>query len=177
MIFRLDFEHLAAITDVILSKIANIIGGEDAVKIVMTINELGKATGDQLMALTEMKLNDIRKILFKLYNQSLIQCDRSRDQDTGWFIFEWRLQPGQIEGFIKNLKSRILRILKTRLKYEENNTFYYCNSSDCKKVIFEDALEFVFKCPICKKLLQHYDNSAEIKVLSDKIKQVEIEED
>ena len=114
---------MAAITDDILSKVANVIGGEDAVKVVMALKELKEATDDQLLPKTEMKLNDIRKILFKLYNYSIVQCNSSRDKDTWWFIFRWRVQLDQVEGFINSQKRRILKILKSRLEYEEKNEF------------------------------------------------------
>jgi len=164
---------LAAITDDVLSKVANIIGGEDAVKVVMALKELGEVTDDQLLPKTEMKLNNIRKMLFKLYNHSIVQCDSSRDKDTGWFIFRWRLQPDQVEGFINNQKKRILKILKSRLEYEEKYDFYYCYTPECRKITFEDVVELIFRCPTCGKALQHYDNSAMVKVLADKIEQLE----
>ena len=164
---------MAAITDDILSKVANVIGGEDAVKVVMALKELGEVTDDQLLPKTEMNLYDIRKILFKLYNRSIVQCDVSRDKDTGWFIFRWRLQLDQVEGFINNQKRRILKILKTRLEYEENNDFYYCNTPECRKITFDDAVELIFRCPTCGKALQHYDNSEMAKALVDKIEQLE----
>ena len=164
---------MAAITDDILRKVANTIGGEDAVKVVMALKELGEATDDQLLPKTEMKLNNIRKMLFKLYNHSIVQCSNSRDKDTGWFIFRWRLQPDQVEGFINNQKRRILKILKSRLEYEEKYDFYYCYTPECRKITFEDAVELIFRCPTCGKALQHYDNSAMVKVLADKIEQLE----
>ena len=164
---------MSAITDDVLSKVARVIGGEDAVKVVIVLKELKEATDDQLLSKTEMKLNDIRKILFRLYNYSIVQCSSSRDKDTGWFIFRWRVQPDQVEGFINNQKKRIRKILKTRLEYEEKNDFYYCNTPGCSRITFEDAVELVFRCPVCGKAVQHYDNSAMVKALADKIEQLE----
>lgn len=166
---------MATVTDDVLSKVAKIVGGEDAVKIVMALKELGEATDDQMLSKTELKLNDIRKVLFKLYNYSIVQCDRTRDKDTGWFIFKWRLQPDQVEGFINNQKRRILKILKIRLEYEERYDFYYCYSPKCNRVTFEDAVELVFRCPTCGKALQHYDNSALVETLKSKVEQLERE--
>jgi transcription initiation factor TFIIE subunit alpha len=163
------------VTDDTLAKVANIIGGEEAVKVIMALKEVGEATDDQLMLKTEMKLNDIRKVLFKLYNHSIVQCDRSRDENTGWFIFKWRIQPDQVEGFINSQKRRMLKILKTRLDYETRNDFYYCGTPGCDRVTFDDAMELVFRCPKCGKALQHYDNDALIKTLTDKIEQLEKE--
>ncbi len=163
------------VTDETLAKVADIIGGEEAVKVIMALKELGEATDDQLIPSTEMKLNDIRKMLFKLYNHSIVQCDRSRDENTGWFIFKWRIQPEQVEGFINSQKRRMIKILKTRLDYETNNDFYYCGTPGCNRVPFEDAVELVFRCPKCGKALQHYDNDVLIKALTDKIEQLEKE--
>lgn len=164
---------MAAITNDLLIKTARIIGGEEAVKVVSALHELKEATDDQILSKTDMKLNDVRRILFKLYNSSIVQCDRFRDENTGWFIFRWRLQPDQVEGFINNQKKRILKTLKTRLEYEENNSFFHCGTPDCDRVIFEDAVEMVFRCPRCGKPLLHNDNTTIVKTLTDKIKQLE----
>ncbi len=164
---------MAVITDDLLIKAARIIGGEEAVKVVTALKELKESTDDQILAKTEMKLNDVRRILFKLYNTSIVQCDRFRDENTGWFIFRWRLQPDQVEGFINNQKKRIVRTLKTRLEYEENNSFYHCGTPDCGRVIFEDAVELVFHCPRCGKPLVHSDNKLIIEALNNKLKQIE----
>lgn len=169
------------IDDEVLQKIARIIGGEDAVLVVMALKDLQKATDDQILnhiteqTETEIKLNGVRKILFKLYNHSIVQCDGLRDENTGWFIFRWRLQPDQVEGFIKNQKKRILKILQTRLVYENQFDFYYCNTPDCKRYTFEDAMEYIFKCPTCGNLLEHFDNSIIIDALTTKIEQLEKE--
>ena len=157
----------------ILSKTAYVIGGEDAVKVVTALEKLGEVTDDQLLPMTEMKLNDIRKVLFKLHGHSIVQCSSSRDKDTGWFIFRWVLQPDQVEGFINNQKKRILKILKSRLEYEEKNDFYYCDTPECRRITFDDAVELIFRCPTCSKAVQHYDNSTMVKALANKIEQLE----
>ena len=157
----------------LLSKIAKAIAGDNAVQLVATLQEIGEATDDQLMTKTGMGLNDVRRILFKLYDHSIVQCTRERDKDTGWFIFRWRLQLDQVEGFINDQKRRILKILKTRLEYEEKTDFYYCCTPKCNRVTFDDAVELIFRCPTCGKALQYYDNSTMVKALTDKIEQLE----
>ena len=166
---------MITLSDNVLCKVAKIVGGEDAVKVIQVLKELGATTDDQILSKTELKLNDVRKILFKLYNHSIVQCDRSRDKDTGWFIFRWRLQPDQIEGFINNQKRRILRILKTRLEYEITKDFYHCGMPDCSRVTFEEAVDSVFRCPNCGHSLQHFDNSELINVLKSRIETLENE--
>jgi transcription initiation factor TFIIE subunit alpha len=160
---------MSIVDDDLMKKVANIIGGEDAVKIVTILKELEEATDDQILAKTDIKLNDVRKALFKLYNHSIVQCDRLRDEKTGWFIFRWKLQPDQLEGFVKNQKNKVLRILKNRLEYEQKNEFYYCGTPTCNRMTFEDAMETVFHCPVCSNPLKHYDNTPIIRALTDKV--------
>ena len=76
------------VDDAVLRKVAQAIGGEDAVKIVMALKKFEEATDDQILSHiaegveTEIKLNDVRKILFKLYNHSIVQCNSVRDETT-----------------------------------------------------------------------------------------------
>ena len=158
-----------------MTKIANVLGGEDAVKVVLALNKLGQATDDELLNETGIKLNDVRKALFKLYNHSIVQCDRLRDEQTGWFIFRWRIQPDQFEGFIKNQKRKILRVLNKRLDYENNNEFFYCGTPGDRRMTFEEAMEMIFRCPDCGKKLESFDNKDITKALSDKIEELEKE--
>ena len=163
---------MSIVDEDLMKKVANIIGGENAVKVVTILKELGEATDDQMLSTTDIKLNDVRKALFKLYNHSIVQCDRLRDEKTGWFIFRWKLQPDQLEGFVKNQKNRVLRILRNRLEYEQKNDFYYCGTPTCNRIIFEDAMETVFRCPVCGNALKHYDNAPIIRALTDKVEQL-----
>lgn len=172
--FRLR-ELTAFIDDDSLKKIANIVGGEDAVRVVMALKDVGEATDDQILMKTTIKLNDVRKILFKLYDHSIVQCDRIRDEKTGWIIFHWKLQADQIEGFIRNYKKRIRKILETRLEYEKGHDFYYCYTPTCSRVTFEDALELVFRCPKCSNSLQYFENSKIVDVLEKRVNKLDKE--
>jgi transcription initiation factor TFIIE subunit alpha len=150
---------LAFVDDKTLQKVAEAFGGEEAVQIVNVLKKTGETTDDEIATQTEIRLNTVRKILYKLYDHSLVGLRRSRDKNTGWFIFHWRLQLDQLAGFISNQKRRVLEKLETRLNYEQSHDFYYCATEGCKRVTFEDAMELVFRCPTCNKLLMHFDNT------------------
>ena len=150
---------LAFVDDKTLQKVAEAFGGEEAVQIVNVLKQTGETTDDAIAEQTEIRLNTVRKILYKLYDHSLVGLRRSRDKDTGWFIFHWRLQLDQLAGFIMNQKRRVLEKLETRLAYEQDHDFYYCGTEGCKRVTFEEAMELVFRCPTCNKLLMHFDNT------------------
>jgi len=158
--------------DETLVKIAEVFGNEDAVKIIDILKEVDETTDEDIANKTGIRLNFVRKILYKLYDHSIVGLRRSRDETTGWFIFHWRLQPDQLEGFVLNQKRRILEKLETRLRYEKNHDFYYCSTPECERIPFEEAMELVFKCPTCNKPLMHYDNGEIIEALDKRIEQL-----
>jgi len=166
------FVALTYVDDETLMKVADVLGQEEAIKIIYTLKDAGEITDDQIANKTEIRLNTVRKILYRLYDHSLVSLRRSRDENTGWFIFHWKLQPDQLEGFITNQKRHVLKKLDTRLGYEKNHEFYFCDTPGCKRVPFEDAVELVFRCPTCNKPMMHFDNGRIVEVLSRKVDQL-----
>jgi transcription initiation factor TFIIE subunit alpha len=163
---------LSFVDDEILEKVAEAFGNEEAIRIIEVLREVGETTDEQIANQTEIRLNSVRKILYKLYDHSLVALRRSRDENTGWFIFHWRLQLDQLEGFILNQKRRVLEKLENRLKYEQNHDFYYCYTTGCKRIPFEDAMELVFRCSTCNKPLMHFENGKVVSVLAKKVEQL-----
>ncbi|MCK4314008.1 transcription factor [Candidatus Bathyarchaeota archaeon] len=163
---------LVSINDSALMKVAEALGEEEAVKLIEILKNLSETTDDEIASKTDIRLNSIRKILYKLYDHSLVSLRRTRDPNTGWFIFHWKLQPDQLEGFILSQKRRVLEKLVLRLEYEKNHEFYYCHTPGCQKVPFEDSMELLFKCPACGKPLMHHNNSEIIEVLTRKVEQL-----
>lgn len=157
------------VDDKTLNKVAEAFGSEDAVQIIDILKGANEITDDEIAFQTGIRLNFVRKILYKLYDHSLVGLRRSRDENTGWFVFHWRLQPDQLDGFITNQKRRVLEKLENRLEHEKNHEFYYCHTTGCKRTPFEEAVELVFRCPTCNKLMMHFDNKKIVEVLNVKI--------
>lgn len=163
---------LSNIDDATLLKVAEALGEEDALKLIEVLKISEEITDDEIANKTGIRLNLVRKILYKLYDHSLVSLRRTRDPKTGWFVFHWRLQSDQLEGFILSQKRRVLEKLNTRLEYEKNHDFYYCNTPGCKRVPFEESVELVFKCPTCGKPLMHYENEKIAGALTKRVEQL-----
>ncbi len=163
---------LTYINDSVLMKVAEALGEEEAVKLIDILKDSSETTDDEIANKTGIRLNSVRKILYKLYAHSLVGLRRTRDPKTGWFIFHWRLQPDQLEGFILSQKRRVLEKLVLRMEYEKNHDFYYCYTPGCRRIPFEEAVELLFKCPTCGKPLMHYDNDKIIQVVATKVGQL-----
>jgi transcription initiation factor TFIIE subunit alpha len=153
-------------------KVAEALGEEEATRLIGILKNSDETTDDEIANKTGIRLNSVRKILYKLYDHSLVSLRRTRDPKTGWFIFHWRLQPDQLEGFILSQKRRVLEKLNTRLEYEKKHDFYYCYTPGCRRIPFEEAVELVFKCPTCGKPLMHYENGKMIQILTGKVEQL-----
>ena len=160
---------LSTIDDATLNKVAMALGDVEAVTLIAHLKGVDEITDDEIANKTGIRLNSVRKILYKLYDHSLVSLRRTRDPKTGWFIFHWKLQPDQLEGFILSQKRRVLEKLNVRLDYEKNHDFYYCGSPECKRVPFEEAVELVFHCSNCGKPLVHFANEKMVIELSGKV--------
>jgi len=160
---------LSNLDDATMFKVATALGEEDAVKLIGILKNAEEITDDEIANKTGIRLNFVRKILYKLYDHSLVSLRRTRDPKTGWFIFHWRLQPDQLEGFIVSQKRRVLEKLNTRLEFEKNHDFFYCVTPGCKRVPFEEAVELVFRCSTCGKPLMHYENGKILEALTTKV--------
>lgn len=118
-----------------------------------------------------LKLNTVRKTLYKLYSEKLAQFRRIRDKSTGWFIYYWWHEFDLIEEILLEKKNMIDDKLRERLQFEENNYFFICkNCQDSnKKYNFDEAFELNFRCPQCGAPLEAQDNQVIIKFLKKKI--------
>ena len=148
--------------------------GEDAVKVVEVLKGVDEITDIEIADKTQIRLNLVRKALYRLYDHSIMALRRSRDKETGWFIFNWRLQPDKLEGFIQNQKRRVLEKLETRLEYEKGHEFYTCQTPGCKRFPFEEAFELLFKCPACNKPMMYVNNDWIVEILTRKIEQIKV---
>ena len=67
-----------------------------------------------------LKLNTVRKTLYKLYSEKLAQFRRIRDKSTGWFIYYWWHEFDLFEEIFIEKKNLIESKLRDRLQFEEN---------------------------------------------------------
>ena len=158
-----------------LHNIAKVLGGDDGVKIIEVLQERENITVEELTEITGIEINDVRKLLYRFYNHSLVTNRRFRDKETGWFIFQWSLQPELVEAYVHSIKQKILRKLETRLEYELTHEFYHCGNPQCPNTTFEVAMDTVFHCPYCNDPLHRFDNTPVIEFLEKKITEIKEE--
>ena len=74
------------VDDETLKKVVTLFG-EDAVRVVEVLKGVDEITDNEIMEQTEIRINLVRKTLYRLYDHSLVGLRQSRDKETGWFIF------------------------------------------------------------------------------------------
>ena len=163
----------SSITDETINEIARLLGGEEGVSIINLIKDVDEITVEEIAEITEIQINDVRKILYRFYNHSLVASRRYRDKETGWFIFQWSLQPELIEGYLTGMKQKILKKLEARLQHELDHEFYHCGNDTCARITFEDAMETVFNCPSCGEAVDPVSNETYIEFLEKKIEEIQ----
>ena len=118
-----------------------------------------------------LKLNTVRKTLYKLYSEKLAQFRRIRDKSTGWFIYYWWHEFDLLEEIVLEKKKLIQKKLRERLQFEESNYFFFCKNCTKTKIKykFDEAFDLNFRCPDCGGPLEAQDNQKLIHFLKEKI--------
>jgi transcription initiation factor TFIIE subunit alpha len=125
-------------------------------------------TDEELAKKTGIRLNLVRRILYDLYENRIVNYRRVRDENTGWYIYYWHLEPERAISLYHTNQKLFLKKLEERLEHEKNTMFFSCKNS-CPKVPFDEAAENDFKCPKCGKKLEYFDNSEIIAALERQI--------
>jgi transcription initiation factor TFIIE subunit alpha len=153
----------------LLESVVREIGGDDAIKVAALLDPKEETTDEAIASGAEMKLNAVRKVLYRLYDARLAEFRRIRDKTTGWFIYFWKLKPQRVEELVINRKKTVYRKLKARLDYEKKFHFFRCDQDYCPRYTFDEAMENNFRCPECNGELRAFDNSEIIERLSEKV--------
>jgi len=147
------------------------IGGQNAVKVFQILSSNKDITDEQIAEIAGLKMNMVRKVLYKLNESQLAAYRRGRDPETGWFVYLWFLHQEKLEILIQRRQKAVLRVLQQRFDFESQNAFYMCENK-CQQFVFQDAFEVSFTCPTCGSLLVQIDNGKLLKALEGKIAQL-----
>lgn len=131
----------------------------------------GIETDEKIAEKTGIKLNIVRKILYKLYDLKIANYKRSKNPETQWFTYSWKFDEDELINRIKiNCEEKTSR-LKEELSEEENNIFFVCPLGHVR-YNFDEASDEDFFCP-CGEELEFQDNKAIIENIQAQIKQSE----
>ena len=125
----------------------------------------GKTTDEEIAEETEIRLNIVRRILYKLYDAGVASYKRSKDPETQWYTYSWKFEEAKIAEIISEKFERFSEEIHQSLEYEEENMFFVCPNG-CR-YNFEEASERNFTCPDCNTNMEFQDNSSIITELKE----------
>jgi len=159
-------------SDVII-RLITLLCGEDAVKVVRALLNEGEMVDELIAKKTDMRLNQVRRILYDLLDKHIVTYRREIDKEKGYFLYFWSLNKEGLKEVVKERKKLVLNRLRERLRYEEQKVFFICPSGCGDRVPFEKAMDQQFKCSHCGAMLQSFDNQRMIEKLRAKIEVLE----
>ena len=127
-----------------------------------------EATDEAISEETGLKLNMVRKVLYKLYDFRLASYVRTKDKEIGWYVYTWTLSVERAKDVIQKRKLRVIEELEAKLEFEREHVFFICKSENVK-VPFNIASECEFKCPHCNGVMEFLDNQELIGSLESEI--------
>ena len=147
--------------------------GEEGIAVIKAL--IGReATDEKISEELDIKLNIVRKILYKLYDYRLASYVRTKDKDIGWYIYTWKLDLPRVKDVIAERKRKVLEDLTSRLEYETNTVFFEC-VNDRFRIPYDIASERGFKCPQCEGSLEYTSNQMVVKRLELEIQKLQHE--
>ena len=133
------------------------VAGEKALAVACALEE--PLSDEDLAGACKIKVSEVRAVLNKLHSLGLTSYERTRDKESGWYSYIWRLSLGGVDKILNKMKGA------PEAELDKSFDFYTCKS--CKKaegvmVPFEVAFEGKFKCLECGAPLFFVEKSEEI---------------
>lgn len=155
-------------------RILNRVAGEHGSEVAEVLLEKNEATDEEIANELDVRLNLVRKILYDLYDNQVVDYRRTRDEESGWYIYYWHVEPDRALELLNENKRTLLEKLKNRLEHEESTMFFTC-CDDCPRIEFDEAVEHGFECPKCGEKMEEFDNSGIVNALKGQIETLEQE--
>ncbi len=150
--------------------LSNVVQEEENLPIVECLIN-GTNTDEEIAEQTEIKLNIVRKILYRLYDSGLASYKRSKDPETQWYTYAWKFEMDEVNNQIEVKSADMITNLKQVLEIEENNMFFECHTcpEGESRYPFDDASEKGFICPQCGDEIVFEDNQSMIDRIKEEI--------
>jgi len=113
-----------------------------------------------------MSENEVRRILWRLSDHTLVTTRKEVNSESGWITYYWQLPLEQAKGILYNIVNEVAEKLEKKLEYERGNIFFWCGREGCPRYTFDKATELMFRCGSCGDPLKPFDNSELVAALT-----------
>ncbi len=131
---------------------------EDGMAMAMYIAEHEPISGVEILeAHEDQKGSAVRKVLYRLMEAHVAEYEKDTDA-KGWETFVWRLTLNEIKYTLVRRWRDELQYINKQLQFERDHEFY-AGKSGARRMMFEDAMEVGFMCPVTGEPMEPVDNS------------------
>lgn len=95
----------------------------------------------------ERKPSDVRKVLYRMMEAHVAEYAKDTDA-KGWETFLWHLDLNEIKYILRRRWADELLHARKQLRFVQDHEYYTCPSRH-RPVLFDDAIELSFHCPVC----------------------------
>lgn len=152
----------------LLDMVEDVAGLEVRKVAILLLDHDDEVTDEILAEELNVKLDEVRKALYKLSDLEIASFRRIKDKVSGWYIYYWRIHPERINEIVLKKQRAVHWKILERLQYEREHMFFSCGNRDCFRITFDEAMEYDFICPNCGQRLEDFDNSRLIEILQRK---------
>lgn len=148
--------------------------GEDVLPLIRILHgkESANVSEFRIAEMLNITVNQARNMLYRLYEQNLVEFIRKKDKKKGWYIYYWSVNWKGAKGTWWKVLARQVDDLKARLAREEAGMFYVCPMG-CIRLPVETAMEQEFRCQECGTLMKEQDNSRTVANVKKMIAELE----
>ncbi|MBS3162838.1 hypothetical protein J4467_02840 [Candidatus Woesearchaeota archaeon] len=157
-----------------IEDLINTIIGEDVIPLIKILYNKDNISEFKLAEMLNVTVNQIRNMLYRLYEQNLVVYMRKKDKKKGWYIYYWSLNQKGIGNSILKTKLKQLDDFKIRIAREQDSQFFVCPNA-CMRFPIETAMEYEFRCQECGSLMKELDNKKTIENIKNMITTLENE--
>jgi transcription initiation factor TFIIE subunit alpha len=152
--------------------------GEDILPLIHILWNKRNVSEFKLAEKLNVTVNQVRNMLYRLQDHSLVDFMRKKDKKKGWYIYYWTPNHRGAVNTLRKFRRKQLADFKIRLNREHNGIFYVCPIG-CMRLKIETAMDYDFKCQECGALLKVQDNKRTIVNIRKRIETLEkeLEED
>jgi transcription initiation factor TFIIE subunit alpha len=148
--------------------------GQDGLKVFKELMKYDGVCEDQIADDLGLKVNDVRKVLYKLEEYGLVKNYKERMEDSNQMIYYWYIDREMLNRMLLRLKEQVLEKLKARLRKEEEEMYFYC-PRDMIRFSYSEAAKYDFTCPRCGEPLEVDEDNLSKVILKKYIKKLEEE--
>ena len=147
------------------------IAGREGVLVYKLIK--GKENVNEFTIAEKLKLtiNQIRNIIYKFEQYSLVSSTRKKDRKKGWYIYFFTFNDKHSEKVVVQLMKDKVKILERQLEREKSHEFYICPNK-CMRLTIENAMENQFMCTECGSLMTAEDNDKNVTRIRKRIEEI-----